>query len=561
MAADSSAYVRSNLVYVPGNPDFTGGAGPSPDPTIVLALQPAEPLFNVSPQVSNPRVAASCYFGDVNQWFLNNIWVTPDPLDFGAITSTTLKDVNIFNTWRYFTRTFSAVDLSALGAGVTVNDNPPPFSLPFLGSRDVELAADVAGPSSFDDNIEWTFDTGVQATRALGIRVLLFLFRPDVPVTEELAWATDIMKSRQGNEQRMALRDAPRQRIKYKYRFEDSDPDSSHIRNLLLANQAFLFSVPAWYEQQTITGTYLAGVDTITIPDTSWSDFRVGFAVLIQQPDGTSFDSQILAITATTLQFVSGIPANIQEGALVVPLRVCNLLGSPAFNDYKETLQETSLTFETTINVDIGALDGSFTTLNGIAVLNNENVMDSGTASSSQTVEFAEMNPQPGDRFRKDREILADVTRRKGVDVYSLSELATWRTFLHYLRGSWLAFYLPTFRRDLNLQSAYDLNSPVLVVDPVGATGLGNIEPRTKLFMRLDDGREFLLEIFSVVDNGTNETVTLDAAPQGGSEVIPADQVRISWMPLVRIDGDVATITHQFVGDAQIRFSVREIQL
>ena len=61
-----------------------------------------------------------------------------------------------------------------------------------------------------------------------------------------------------------------------------------------------------------------------------------------------------------------------------------------------------------------------------------------------------------------------------------------------------------------------------------------------------------------MTDNGVIETVTIDGVIPGTGSV-PAADVRVSWLTLSRLVGDVATFRHERLGKAELRFSIRGV--
>jgi hypothetical protein len=81
--------------------------------------------------------------------------------------------------------------------------------------------------------------------------------------------------------------------------------------------------------------------------------------------------------------------------------------------------------------------------------------------------------------------------------------------------------------------------------------------PYRDLRIQLDDGSVEYKRITDVTDNGNGtETITVDSVigSAGFSEI--ADTM-ISFMRLCRIEGDTAQFTHLYLGEAQLRFTVR----
>ena len=147
-------------------------------------------------------------------------------------------------------------------------------------------------------------------------------------------------------------------------------------------------------------------------------------------------------------------------------------------------------------------------------------------------------------------------------DLFTATEILRWRQLLHHWHGSLASFYLPTFRNDLQVVTAFQLDNTVLTIENQGLDALTALQGAHKSIMLTVGETQYFAEIASVFEaSETLESITLlnpfDA--MDATLIQPAD-ARLSWLELTRIEGDVATFTHKHAGRATLEFNTRTIQ-
>jgi len=568
MAVDFEGVLYETLIFNPGNPAQGDGESiPPPPPTLFpLLWGDLRTADNVQNAPFSPRVVASAFVGDTSGWFMDQWWIDPNPVDFGNITSDKVISMAILNTFRDGAHTFLSVDFAAL-PGITVTLNPPPFVLPLLGQDNISVTAALEGDPEFDANALFEFDNADVAIRMLGSRVILFVFVPEKPITEQLTFQTNIMKSRDQTEQRHALRRIPRQFVELDYKPRDA-VERAQLRNVLKTQQPFLFGVPEWWDEREILNPTPDDlpIGTTVIPcDPDNAMFFAGRSAVIILADDSVQDVAILSVQAgvsVTLQQATffAIPA----GSAILPLATGYLSGSPRLRDSMVEHEETELKFDFLSTEDIAFTDAEFAAdpffekhpIDGLLVMTDPNVATSSTYQHGLIQKRTRTDSGVGELDVHPQDDLAIPDRPKGVFLHNAFTIWEWKKLVHYLRGSWKPFYLPTFQNDLPVAApGYDLSSTSIIVEFVGVTGVGFEAPyRDVLIEVLDDGRQFVRRITALIDNGNDtETVSLNASATGTPEVIPPDNIRVSYAMLGRIEGDVVTFVHEYLGEANVR--------
>jgi len=572
MAVDFEGTLYETLIFNPGNPAQGDGESiPPPPPTLFPLLwgdiRTADSVMNAP---FSPRVVASAFVGDTSGWFMDQYWIDPNPVDFGNITSDKVVSMAILNTFRDGAHTFLSIDFALL-PGVTVTANPPPFVLPLLGQDDINVTAALEGEPEFDANALFEFDNRTIAIRMLGSRVILFSFVPEKPIREQLTFRTDIMRSRDETEQRHALRVVPRQMVTLDYK-PRTPKEAATMRNLLKTQQPFLFGVPEWWDERPILNPTEADlpIGTTVIPcDPDNAMFFAGRSAVIILADDTVQDVEIVSVQAgVSVTLTQPTIFAIPTGSAILPLATGYLSGSPGLSDYMVNLEQTELRFEFLSTEDIAFTDAEFAAdpffdkhpIDGLLVMTDPNVMRGQTFSHEIIQERTRNDSGVGELDVHPVDDLAIPEFPKGVILHKRFDIWEWKKLIHYLRGSWKNFYLPTFQNDLPVAApGYDLSSTSIIIEFVGKTGAGFGPPFGDVLIEvLDDGRQFVRRITAMIDNGNDtETVSLNASATGSPEIIPPDNIRVSYAMLGRIDGDVVTFTHEYLGEATVRMKFK----
>lgn len=567
MAEFSGALLDPEL-YVPGNSAI--GAAPDPDapPRLYEPRLLAVNLDSAAGAIKGVDYSADLLDGGA--WFFDRVWLFPRPLDFGSIIGARQIAVNALNAFRAATRTLSAVDLSAVGAGVSLLSPPLPVTMVAQEARDLTFEATSDGPPSFDADAVLVFDHRSVTLRMVGRRLVLFWFPPESEVREVLEWRTAITQREDGTEQRQSLRTTPRQRIRFEVRADDEESaEASELRTLLLAFRPFLFGVPVWFELRQVDAPAALGATVLEV-DTRDVDHRADGSVLVFEPgDRSFFDVGVQAIADDQLTLAQPTPAAVSADALVVPLRFGYITREPQFDEWTQAITDSTIEFETTDNVELAfadqaALAAAFDVHpeDGLPVLADPSPMTGDTLRLAMRSVFTRVDSGIGVAQLLARHPVSDVLASRRARARSLAEIRRWRALLHWIRGSWGAFYLPTFQRDLPVLADFQLDATSITVESTNlAQFLGVREPRRSLMLELPDRRQFFARMTGVVDvGGGAEQISLAQAFGATAEIVPAADARVSFLELSRVEGDAATIVHARPGLALIEVQTRTLQ-
>lgn len=559
------------LVWMPGNPDYPTGLPGTSDPYALAALVDY-PILS-TPSISGPQgpdVGISSgplsAFGGYSDWFLERFWIKPVPMDYGNIVSSKTIAMTVLSTHQA-DRALSSIDEATLSGFSVVRDDGGaiPRRIRFLEVITLSFTADFQGPAAFDAPIEFVFNSESFFVTFLGVRLVLFWFPPQRDVVEQLIWRTDIIESRSRTEQRRRLSRRPRQSFQYAPLLGDTR-EAAELRNLLKGLQGLNFGIPQWHDQRVTTAAASIGATTISV-STADADFAAGGTVMVFFADRTHMDLNILSVAANTLTTVDPLTKAIPAGTALMPVRFGFITKYPSISDPLYRAQHTQIQFESNDSSDVAYSDAEVTAnftlhpIDSIPVLTDPNFVDGDRLNQSHALQIAVSDAQRGLRAQFPLEDFVRLSHEKMIHTSTAAELWKWRRFLHWLAGSWKPFYMPTFRDDLPINTTYNLNSVTIVTKSVGNSYVNApAQPHRDILIRVDDGRSFVRRVTTLVDNGNGtDTVTINSAPQGGSEILAASRVTVSWAILSRIEGDVATIRHRYPGNATITFLIKHV--
>jgi hypothetical protein len=553
--ADHGATRFGIVFYEPTNPEF---------PVLPDGVVSGHPiLFVTTPGLREPRTiideietrrATDSAFHD---WFLDGIWRTPNPVDFGNITASKQRTVTIHNTHRT-DQSLTTIDLGGI-TGLSVLSPGLPVTIPAFDSIDVLFEATTTGDPDFDDLVTFTVSGTDVTVRMLGRRVIIWNTIPQRPIIERLSWLTDNMVAMDGTEQSMSLRAAPRTKVTLTERLQD-DVDRTTKMATILGAGFLRQGVQLWWQSRTVIN---AALSTATVVDvnTGSMEIEIGRELSFVTPAGIAIEGEVLTFDPTSVQLTQEIGTALPLGTSVMPLTYGFMANKADFAAFATAVEDQRITFDLIEYSDIGALDMAYFDTHptdGLPIVTHDLFFRGQSRRANITQDNQRIDGSTGDMQVFRQELLGRWGQPMLVHCNTLDDQHAWRQFLHFIRGSWGRFYVPTGTRDLPLDSNFTLGGNTFTVPHMGIESLiGNVAPRRDIWMNIA-GTIYYRRITNVSDNGVIETITIDGVIPGSGSVPSAD-VRVSWLTLCRLVGDVATFRHERLGKAELRFNIRGV--
>jgi len=494
------------------------------------------------------------------EWF-EKCHVIPGSLALGNVLSSQVRTIELFNSFR---RPIEIITWTAfvnnVGAGVDVTNLPIlPFIIPGFGSFIAFVQISTTGPPSISGTLDFTLSAPTAAIIAVpvtGNRITIFQYKPQSPIRERLLFKTDIIRLFDGKEQRIRLREAPRQALDFNIRTDD-DRTRDSINSVLFDWQARVFGVPIWFELKPLGAPIVIGA-TLIVVDTADADYRDGSLVMVYDSD---FNFEVLEIDSftagditTKTPFFNAFDAVATE---VMPVRTA--FTAPQLNNTRFSIGPTDfkIPFETLDNVDLADI-GPFTTFQGIGqtvakpVLDDFNFMSGATISEGIRRKVIKLDAETGPPTQFSPWAKGKPLFQFAFEAKDQATVYDWRRLAHFLHGNQLSFYIPTGRRDLKPLVDLGDGGAVIVIENIGFTDfIGSVTPRSDLLIVRTDGTQSLHTISgSNVIDADEERVTI--AP-GVTPALPVSEVdRMSILTLSRIINDKVAFDHERPGTARI---------
>lgn len=491
------------------------------------------------------------------EWFEK--WhVFPGELALGNVLTTQIRELEIFNAFRNEARTWEAFTNNA-GAGISITNLPSlPRVFAALESFINTVQVSTAGPPNINGTFDFDIDLDppdVIIVPVTGNRITIFQFRPQAPIGEELNFKTDIIRAFDGTEQRLSLREAPRQRISFTVRVDDNRTRDA-INAILFDWQARVFGVPIWWEAKALNAP-LTPTDTTVQVDTADADFRAGGLVTIYDSNFESQSIEIAVVNPTSLELQVPVGRAFDAiDTLIIPTRTAYTKAALQNSRYAIGPADYRLEFEVLDNVDLSA--NGFPTYQGIGqttakpLLDGFNFMNGSTIGEGNRQEVIRLDHETGPFLQFSPWAKGKPLFQFGFEAKSFADTWKVRQFLHFIRGSQLAFYVPTGRTDFKpLADIADNDTQIDFPNYGFDQFVSGITPRSDLRVLRKDGTTSLHQITgtSVVNNDVER---VNISP-GITPALPlADLDRIELVTLSRLADDKARLVHRRPGETRI---------
>lgn len=503
-------------------------------------------LINSAPESLGSLISAAQTTAFYNDFYFR-VHVLPASIALGNMVSTQTRDVEVWNAWSEPKTLDNVVRVNAEGITVTEPEQAPiTFGQLETKTYTVNIASN--GPPIVDAAVIYDFGTETPKFTVIGRRVVLWPFVPETGHEEELAWNTDIIQTFAG-EQRLALREAPRQSFNHQFLLDEYQFSRAKAISTQWAHR--VYGIAVWSEVTQLKTGLAAGATFIPF-DTSFADYRANDLVILWVSD-----TQLLAVEISTVQS-NGVNLKLPlesawPACFVAPMRFVRALNGVEYTRNSNHNIIAKAKFDVTENKDLGD-NGSFPMYRGKPVLTDRTIVVGDISERiSRTVDMFDNGSGP-----IEVEVQNNWVRHlQMVGFYKNSRANMWslRKWVHARRGKQRAFWLPSWNPDLILKELVTSTSLSLVVAPIGYPLYYStkdimvlLKNGTKLFARITSGENHA--------NGS-EILYLTAGIGGG--FTPEDVDLICFISHVRLDSDQITFSHPNYGQISTSIPVTEV--
>lgn len=516
----------------------------------------AMPFFSEAPSAPGPsflqkklsiyahhRIIKAQKLGAYLDDYYNRIHIIPVLIDLGNVSSTQGFSVTV---WNAYMTPQKVTDVTGQKNGVSVIPPAPlTYEIPGLLETSWGVNVDNNGEPVIDECLNWIFQSAqAPVVYITGSRVVMWPFVPDwsEPVQERLEWATDIISSSTGAEQRRALRISPKRALSA--RFLVYKNERTHFDLLLAGNGSGQWSLPLWDQMQTLREDAAKGTTEI-LCETAGREFRPGLVLIIRGADV----SDIFSIETAAIDLVLADRIRLQRplqnawpaGTRFYPAVAGRIVSQPTLERVTDQIGTTSVTFELVERSDWNAELPNIR-YRGFPVF--ENTPDESTNLTNQYLRIIQtLKSTPGFDYVRDSAKAGFMAQGHAWFLYGAQEVSDFKKLVYALRGCQVPVWVPTFTDDLRLERTS--SNDILFIQKVGLSRFG-FDKVGKRDIRIErtSGLTTYHRITAATElNATTERLEIEPIL---SDILTPDNVgRICFMALSRLDSDVVNINHE----------------
>jgi len=377
----------------------------------------------------------------------------------------------------------------------------------------------------------------------------VWVWRPDLDMIESLEWMTDIIEAYDGEEQRIQVRQEPRQSFEASVFLKDI-LQMSKIRVLLASWQNRMWAWPNWHEAVSISAPADAGAGLV-YGDWRYGDWRYGENALIYESPTKYQVLDITEITESVLSFSNALISTYAAGSWVLPLRRARISNQIDRQDYIGNDLAYSLSVQVVDNSELS------TTASEMQYLGYDVLLEPlGTFSSSIKRQMSYpldiIDPGMGAWASFSRSNFSKMLTPWEWVLKTPEKCWEFRKWLHRRAGALRPVWMPSYVDDLKLAAMPVSSSTTLKIADVGYRTFGlNVPGMSHIAVFSSSGVVAYRKINAAVAGvAGQENLTLNAS-LGFSDV-----VRISFLSLCRFSGDLIKLKWKGVGDARCESSM-----
>lgn len=472
--------------------------------------------------------------------FYYRIHIYNKPIDLGAITTDVSVPLIVWNAYPD-PKTLSSIIKS--GNPLTVVGQTAPFIFPEYGYQEYSILVAGEGSPVFEAEIDFDFGaTETLPVEIIGNRVCVLYWRPQNKIIEVLSSLTRILASGNGTEQRIKVRQIPRQGFKLSIKL-DSLKQHALFNSFLHRWQKLTWAIPVWTEYANHEGVINSN-DTVIILDTTNADFRDSNLAFIWSSNELNKIVSVETKTSSQLNLSSPVGLGFTGKKVIMPVRLAQMLSRTQKKIYETGLVEISANFQVINNIAITGYT-PLQTYDNMEVLTKPTFVDPVQGEDSDPdIYISDYETGIVDVFS-----LSTYNKQTQSHIwYNDSKADCWRfrQFLHGKNGMQTPFLVPTFRRDLILTDSVQSGDTIIYVENRKLTiNLGVNALKTYLAF-LVGSNIIVRKIINMSEiSSTKEAIQLDASV-GVNVSVGTD--KICFVDKVRFNSDDIELIWPYTG-------------
>ncbi len=390
--------------------------------------------------------------------------------------------------------------------------------------------------------LSWTWiDIGVGTPPPSGLCLEIdpgaILFSPDpdwgAGIRERFAWLTDVLPGYTIDEQRIALRKAPRMGLGFRVRAVDRR-EAGLVESLLTGWQGNRYLVPLWPDKTPLLANAAQGATTLTA-DTATRRFAAGGRLVLWRDPYTYEIATLAASGGQTIGLQAPLASawTADGQTWVIPILEGRLPDEQAVRRPADFASELTLDFELLPQPGLEPPASSLPQYQGLDVLDFEtSLIPEHTYIRNR---FRHESPA-GSIYTLDRPKVPAVRRSFYWPMDGRAEIEQFRQFIYNRRGRLHPFWTPTFYQDLILTSDVAAIDTDLFVEKSGYPSLQFAHRKHLALLRGDGSQQILYRgVVAAIEGISSDVVQIDTSP---AMALPRLNTKLSFLLHCRLEQD-----------------------
>ena len=272
-------------------------------------------------------------------WY-HHVHLLPAKIALGNLLSTQMRQVEVWNA-HFAPKTLSAVVGQNDGGITLAAPANPPTTYGMLESRLHNVSVSLDGPPVIEASFTFQFPDEAPTLSISGRRVVVFGLKPNWADgwLERLMWATDVLATRDGTEQRVSLRSKPRRSLEFSILV--GRDDAALLDVLLSAWQSRVYALPIWPDKAVLAATVTAGSTVIPLTTTNLEYEADGLLVIGSDSRNTEA-AEVLSVASNAVTLKQPLLQTWPAGAFVTPARTARLRVTQAVSRVTDAIARAS---------------------------------------------------------------------------------------------------------------------------------------------------------------------------------------------------------------------------
>jgi hypothetical protein len=430
------------------------------------------------------------------------------------------------------------VNVAGIIAGTSGTVGDVGFLIPLAGSADGTASLSAELIAYFDGRNQ--INSTSNATGFLDIipdfEATILFWRPQNNIIETLEWKTSVLKAYDGSEQRIKIRQSPRQHFKYEILLETNKLNSwwdSQIHNW----QKSKWLIPIWPELEEHS-VNINHHDTTIAVNTAYSDFRDNSKAIIWK-SRTEYEVVVIdTVQDNQLNLGYSVLNTFIGTKYIIPIRESYVTASSDKQRFNSEVSRINLVFKIYDNTNLTGFV-PVSNYDGFPVLEIPSFMNM-THGENSSPDMMVLDYETGIFKIANHTDFNYVTQQHKFINEGKAACWNFKKSLYSLNGKQKTVLIPTFRSDLTLSSdVYGSDNTIDIENIQLEDNMGLNNLRTYIgFYFPNTGQLIIRKITAITEiDASIEQITLDAAPQNQT-IATNNNCRVCYVDKCRLNSD-----------------------